>query len=91
MFVAVATSEFLVGTRATVALTPRANENPGGALHADLTVGSARLRVGQRRGAAALLTKSAAAGARRGFRRDAARCAARDGGAGLGGREGYGM
>ncbi len=71
MFVAVATSEFLMGTRATVALTPRANEKPGGALHADLAVGTTRLRITigpeslrlleQWRGAAAPLTKSAAA------------------------------
>jgi len=45
VFVAVATSEFLVGTRGTVALAPRANEQPGGALHGDLSVGTTRLRI----------------------------------------------
>jgi hypothetical protein len=44
VFVAVATSDFLVGTPATVALTPRANER-GGALQAGLAIGSTRLRI----------------------------------------------
>ena len=45
VFVEVATSDFLVGTRGTVVLTPRANEPRGGALQADLTVGGTRLRI----------------------------------------------
>jgi hypothetical protein len=45
VFVAVATSDFLVGTRATVALAPRANEPRGGALQADLAIGSTRLKI----------------------------------------------
>ena len=45
VFVAVATSDFLVGTRGTVVLTPRANEPRGGALTANLTVGATRLRI----------------------------------------------
>ena len=45
VFVAVSTSDFLVGTRETVTLTPRANEPRGGALEADLTVGGTRLRI----------------------------------------------
>lgn len=71
VFVGVATSEFLVGTPSTVALAPRANENPGGALHADLSVGTARLRIiiaaeslrllEKWRGAASPLSKPAAA------------------------------
>lgn len=44
VFVAVATSEFVVGTRATVVLTPRANTR-GGALQADLALGSTRLSI----------------------------------------------
>ena len=45
VFVAVATSELLVGTRGTVALTPRSNESGGGALQADLTIGGTRLKI----------------------------------------------
>ena len=45
VFVAVATSEFLVGTPATVALAPRANEQHGGALHGELSVGGTRLKI----------------------------------------------
>jgi hypothetical protein len=45
VFVAVATSEFLVGTRGTIVLTPRSNESGGGALQADLAIGGTRLRI----------------------------------------------
>ena len=43
VFVAVATAEFQVGTRANVALTPRSKK--GGVLEADLTVGGTRLPI----------------------------------------------
>ena len=45
VFVAVATSDFMVGTRANVVLTPRSNERKGGALEADLAVGTSRLKI----------------------------------------------
>jgi len=45
VFVGVASPDFVVGTRANVALTPRANESRGGALEADLAVGATRLKI----------------------------------------------
>jgi len=66
VFAAVATADFMVATRAEVVLTPRSNAQRGGALEADLAVGTTRLKITIESESLRLLEqwKSAAPGAR---------------------------